>query len=126
LGTILAAYAQEESLSVSENMKWRIRHDFEQGLLWSAKMFGYNQVNRKYEICPDEAEIVREIFSEYLAGNGVEKIRSSLNERGITTKCGGQWHKSSITRLLRNYSYTGNLMQMHKHRENHITKKTVL
>ena len=31
--TILASYAQEESLSVSENMKWRIKNNYEDGNL---------------------------------------------------------------------------------------------
>lgn len=30
--TILASYAQEESRSVSENMKWRVKKNFEEGL----------------------------------------------------------------------------------------------
>ena len=30
--TILASYAQEESLSVSENCKWKIRKNFENGI----------------------------------------------------------------------------------------------
>ena len=39
--TLLASFAQEESLSVSENMKWRIRKNFEEGMPWNATMLGY-------------------------------------------------------------------------------------
>lgn len=43
--TILASFAQEESLSASENQKWRIKRNFEQGRPWSGKLFGYRLVN---------------------------------------------------------------------------------
>ena len=39
--TILASYAQEESLSVSENQKWRVRKNFENGMPWNGTMLGY-------------------------------------------------------------------------------------
>ena len=39
--TILASYAQEESRSVSENQKWRVKHNFEAGIPWSSAMLGY-------------------------------------------------------------------------------------
>ena len=41
--TILASFAQEESKSVSDNMKWRIRNDFKQGKVWHIHMFGYKR-----------------------------------------------------------------------------------
>lgn len=43
--TLLAAYAEEEARSVSENQKWRIKSNYEQGLPWSITMYGYRQVN---------------------------------------------------------------------------------
>lgn len=39
--SILASYAQEESLSASENQKWRIRKNFEEGKPWNGTMLGY-------------------------------------------------------------------------------------
>ena len=48
--TILASYAQEESLSVSENMKWRIRKNFEDGKPWSGFVLGYRCENAIYQI----------------------------------------------------------------------------
>ena len=43
--TLLGSYAQEESYSASENQKWRIRKDFEQGRLGSITMLGYERSN---------------------------------------------------------------------------------
>ena len=69
--TILASYAQEESLSASENRKWQIRKDFEKGKIGSITIFGYRRnADGVLEIEPDEAEIVRMIFSDYLSGMG--------------------------------------------------------
>ena len=62
--TLLASFAQEESFSVSENMKWRIRRNFEAGKPWCGVMLGYRQKDGRYEIVPDEAEVVRRIFSD--------------------------------------------------------------
>ena len=59
--TILASYAQEESLSVSENMKWRIRSNFEEGMPWNGTIYGYRINNGKYVIKNDEATVVKRI-----------------------------------------------------------------
>ena len=59
--TILASYAQEESLSASENQKWRVRQNFMNGKPWRGFMLGYRYDGEKYTIVPDEAEIVRSI-----------------------------------------------------------------
>ena len=58
--TILSSYAQEESFSASENQKWRIRRDFEQGRVSSMRMLGYRRTSEgRLEIIPEEAVIVR-------------------------------------------------------------------
>ena len=65
--TILASYAQEESLSASENMKWRIKKLFEQGLLPSGRLLGYKYNEGAYEVIPQEDETVKRIYSMYLS-----------------------------------------------------------
>jgi DNA invertase Pin-like site-specific DNA recombinase len=70
--TILASYAQEESRSVSENCKWRIRHQFQDGELTNLRfMYGYHITKGEIEIDPEEAAIVRMIFDDYLGGIGL-------------------------------------------------------
>lgn len=123
--TILASYAQEESLSASENQKWRIRRNFENGMPWSGTMLGYRYNKGKYEVVPDEAETVKNIFKSYLSGMGYVAIAKMLNEKGIPTRFGNSWGKSSIVSVLSNYSYTGNLMLQQTYRENHLTKFTL-
>ena len=124
--TILASYAQEESLSASENQKWRVKQKFSNGQPWRTYMLGYRYNGEQLVIVPEEAEIVRSIFSDYLDGKGVVAIMKRLNEEGILTQQGFTWHQSAVQRVLRNYTYTGNLLLQTKFRENHLTKRTVV
>ena len=123
--TVLASYAQEESRSASENQKWRIKKNFEEGKPWSSTLLGYRNVDGRFEIVPEEAETVRMIFDWYLEGMGATAIRDRLNAMGIKTRLGNRWSRSPILKLLRNYAYTGNLLLQRTYRENHITKKCI-
>lgn len=124
--TILASYAQEESLSASENQKWRVRQQFQNGKPWRGFMMGYRYDGEKYVIVTEEAEVVRSIFRDYLEGKGITTIMKRLNEEGILTQQGCTWHQSAVSRILRNYAYTGNLLLQTKFRENHLTKRTLV
>ena len=124
--SILASYAQEESLSASENQKWRVRQNFENGQPWRGFMLGYRYKDGQYIVVPEEAEIVRSIYADFLDGKGVTAIMKRLNKEGILTQRGFTWHKSAVTRVLKNYTYTGNLLLQTKYRENHLTKRTLI
>ena len=124
--SILASYAQEESLSASENQKWRVRQNFENGQPWRGFMLGYRYKDGQYIVVPEEAEIVQSIYADFLDGKGVTAIMKRLNSEGILTQQGFTWHKSAITRVLKNYTYTGNLLLQTKYRENHLTKRTLV
>ncbi len=123
--TILASYAQEESLSVSENQKWRVRHNFENGMPWNGTVLGYRYDQGTFMIEPEEAEIVRFIFNSYSKGIGATTIAKMLNEKNIPTRYGNQWHDTSVMGILRNYTYTGNLLLQTTYSENHLTKRMV-
>lgn len=123
--TILASYAQEESRSASENQKWRIKRNFEAGIPWDGTLLGYRLENGHYVIVPKEAELVRRIYNEYLSGRGYNSIAKTLNDKGVPSRFGGKWNQSSISRVLSNYTYTGNLLLQKTFRENHITKKRI-
>lgn len=124
--TILASYAQEESRSVSENQKWRVKRNFEAGIPWNGRMLGYRMQEGKYCIIPEEAELVRRIYREFLDGMGRNRIAARLNEEGIQpTRYGEEWHPQTIAKILRNYAYTGNLLLQRFFCESHITKKMV-
>lgn len=125
--TFMATFAQEESRSVSENMKWRIKKDFEEGIMWGGKdSLGYRIIDRKLVLVPEEAEIVQLIFDLYLQGYGDMQIAKILNEEGIEPMKSKVWNRSSIRNILINQNYTGNLILQKTYRENHLTKVTRL
>ena len=73
--TILASFAQEESRSVSENCKWRIRNDFAKGIATSwCFMYGYRIKKCVVTIHEKEAAVVRWIFHQYIEGVGTAAI----------------------------------------------------
>ena len=122
--TILASYAQEGSLSASENQKWRIRKNFEAGIPWNSKLMGYRLIGDRYEIVPDEAETVRQIYTLYLSGMGPQKISKVLNAEGKRTSENNPWRPNGVSDILRNDTYTGNLTLQKTYREDHISKRT--
>lgn len=123
--TILASYAQEESLSVSENMKWRVKKNFEEGKLWGMQVYGYRYVDGRLITVPNEAEVVQRIFREYLEGKGTHTIMKELNEEGIKPKIGDFWRANTIRGMLADYAYTGNLILQKTFRKDYLTKRSV-
>lgn len=112
--SILLAAAQEESAAKSENIKFGIRQRMRSGkaVLNHARFLGYTKdKGGRLVVVPGEAEIVRKIFSLYLAGYGVRKIKRYLEENGIKTVTGkSEWSTSTIDRMLSNEKYVGNLL----------------
>lgn len=122
--TILASYAQEESRSVSENQKWRIRKSFENGeiMCWRF-MYGYCIQNGVITIDEEKAPIVREIFRRVIDGETLSAIARDLNERGIETFFGREWNNERIHALVANEKYAGNAMLQKSFVNNHLEKK---
>ena len=118
--TILASYAQEESLSCSENCKWRIRRDFREGRPNTGNMLGYHLVNGILTIIPEEAELVRQIFADYLGGMGVQAIANKYRKQGI------KFSTSGLAKMLRNEKYQGDMLLQKTFRLDHITKKSMI
>lgn len=52
--------------------------------------FGYDNVDGKMVIVPEEATIVKEIFAMAINGMGSYVIATELNKRGIRTKKNGK------------------------------------
>jgi len=124
--TILASYAQEESRSVSENMKWRVKKNFEEGLSWGTHLYGYKYENNKYEIIPEEANVVKKIFDLYLEGNGVQAITKILEAEGIKTRNNIFFSKSTIRAMLSNEYYIGDKLLQKTYVKDYISKKTMI
>ena len=122
--TILASYAQEESRSVSENCKWRIRKRFEAGELVNWRfMYGYRITKGHVEIEPEEAVIVQWVFQSYLDGLGVTHIARVLREGNVPCLNDGMWTANRVTHLLKNEKYAGNALLQKKFVDDHIHKR---
>lgn len=121
--TVLASYYQEEARSVSENMKWRIKKDFQEGILWGSNpCYGYDLIDKKFVLKPKEAEVVKHIFDLYINGMGIQGIANKLDEEGIKPMKKSKWGKSSIARILTNSNYTGDLVLQKTYSADYVTK----
>jgi site-specific DNA recombinase len=122
--TILASFAQEESRSVSENCKWRIRSRFRDGeLVGLSYMYGYRICKGVIKVDLVEAAVVRRVFRDCIEGIGVETIAKRLNELGISQRRGGEWSGARVLHLLHNEKYTGNALLQKSYVADHLTKK---
>ena len=73
-------------------------------------VLGYDKVGPEYVINEAQAKTVRKVFDMYLAGNGCQKIKRQLEKDGDLTSMGkGLWHFSSISHILKNRLYCGEL-----------------
>ncbi len=108
--TIYAAFAQMESTGHSSNMRLSVKMRMEKGIFTPSSMpYGYRLNGLEPEIVPEEAEIVRHIFSSALRGQGQTDIANELNESGVERRHGrGRWHHHTVSYILTNPAYTGN------------------
>ena len=105
--TILASFAQEESRSVSDNCKWRIRKDFSEGRPMNLSLlYGYKSEDGRIGIDEGEAAVVRDVFQAYLMGMGSVKIAARLREAKIPRRFGGEWTANHVVEMLTNEKYT--------------------
>ena len=124
--TILASYAQEESLSASENQKWRIRKNFEQGIQSTFSLYGYRCKNNKITIYEPEAKIVKQIFKLYLAGIGSVNIANHLNALDIPSPNGDKWSARTIAAMLKNEKYIGDMLLQKYYTKDLLTKRDTI
>lgn len=108
--TLLASFAQEESRSISENVKWGIRKNFQKGIGNSFHIYGYRWTGTKFVIVEEEAKIVRLIYDNFLKGISAEKTEKQLEEMGVKSYTGDHFGNTSIRHILRQERYTGNTL----------------
>lgn len=108
--TVMGSLAQEESTSISQNMRWSARKRMEKGsFVQSVPPYGYTKENGKLVVDAETSEIVKQIFSWYLSGAGTNTIAQILNDRGILTGMyQKKWNHKIVKYILSNEKYTGN------------------
>ena len=112
--TIMASLAQQESQSLSQNVKLGLQYRYQQGKVQinHNRFLGYTKdAEGNLIIDPEQAEIVKRIYREYLEGLSMDKIAAGLERDGILTGAGGKrWHTSTINKILRNEKYIGDAL----------------
>lgn len=125
--SLLAARAQEESRSASENQKWRIQKNYEKGIPVTGNCLGYRMVDHQFLIDEAEEQVVLRIFSMYLSGMGITAIANKLTSEQVKNMNGTcEWHIESIRRILHNEKYSGDLRLQKKYRSDYLEKRTVI
>ena len=123
--TLLASFAQEESRSIGDNIRWGVRRRFAEGIPNGHKPpYGYTWDGEMFRIIPAEGKIVKEIYRRYLAGESAYAIAKSLAGRGITGRQGRPIEQTTVKDILSNISYTGTMvLQKNYIDEGHIRKR---
>ena len=125
--SILASFAQEESESISNNVKWSIKKKFEQGIPnGHFIVYGYRWEGDELVIIPEEAEVVRRIFQNFLDGKSTDDTVKAFAAEGITTRKGRKWVDSTIKAVLMNNIYTGDLVLQKTFRADPISQRKVI
>ena len=125
--TVLAAFAQEESRSISENTIWGIRKRLEHGENRWSKLYGYERnEDGLYQIVPDQAVVVQKIFDLYEHGASIDGICAYLDAHGARPPLGGmKWSSTTVNNLLTNERFAGDILLQKTITENHITHKAI-
>ena len=109
--TILEGLAQEESASISGNIRWSLQRKMANGTLGIARVpYGYQKDEHKQlQIDEKKAAIVRRIYALYLSGTGAHAIALLLNRDGIPSPTGIRWNNITILKMLRQEKYIGDI-----------------
>jgi len=108
---VLASMAESESRSISENEKWGVKKRFQNGTyVISYPPYGYANVDGEMVIVPEQAEIVKEMFDDCLAGLSTKSIAVKLNQKDIPSRKGGKWTAGTVNGMLSNEKYTGDAL----------------
>lgn len=112
--SVLSSIAQEESSSLSTNIRWSNQKKFSQGKFHrpTGRLLGYqyNENTKNLEIVPHEAIIIERIFKEYISGKGALRIARDFNIEEVPTVTGAKWRDTTIRGMIRNEKYCGDLI----------------
>ena len=127
--TIMASLAQQESQSLSQNVKLGLQYRYQQGKVQVNynRFLGYTKDKDGHLVIdPEQAEIVKRIYREYLTGYSMDKISAGLEADGILTGAGKEkWHTSTINKILRNEKYIGDALLQKTYTTDFLTKKRI-
>lgn len=127
--TMMGAFAQAESESISGNIQAGKRYAMQRGeaTINYHNLYAYEKgPGGKPQIIPEQAEIVREIYQKYLRGDSLNMIRKDLEERHIPNARGGAtWTHSAVRGILSNEKYAGDVLMQKTFRQDCISHKAI-
>lgn len=125
--TMLGAFAQSESESISTNVRWGKRQAMKEGkaIINYKHLYGYRKgADGRPEIIPEQAEVVRKIYDLFLSGTPIRGILKYLNANSIPNISGGsQWAKNAVNSILINEKYCGDVLLQKTYIDDCINKK---
>jgi len=128
--TIMASLAQQESQSLSQNVRLGLQYRYQQGKVQvcANRFLGYNKdENGNLVINPEEAEVVKRIYREYLSGKSYYQIGAELSADGIRTAAGSDyWLASTLKKILTNEKYIGDALLQKTITTDFLNKKRVI
>ena len=107
LEAMLEAMAEYYSINLAEEVKKGMTEKARRGERQTAAPFGYRTVNHKLAVIQDEAEIVRELFARFAAGETYFALTRWLNDTGVRTRRGKTFQNRSVRYILTNPTYIG-------------------
>lgn len=127
--TIMASLAQQESQSLSQNVKLGIQYRYQKGQIQvnHNRFLGYTKdEDKRLVIVPEEAEIIKRIFREYLEGSSLQKIGKGLQADGILTAAKKPiWRPETVRKILKNEKYIGDALLQKTYTVDFLSKKRV-
>ena len=106
---ILEATAEFYSINLGDEVKKGMTEKARRGGLQCSAMFGYRVENNVLVPHPDEAPLIREIFTRFVDGDAYYAIATWLNSLGVKTKHGNPFENRTVEYILRNPAYIGKL-----------------
>ena len=127
--TIMASLAQQESQSLSQNIKLGLQYRFQNGEVRvnHSRFLGYTKDEEgNLVIEPAEAEVVKRIYREYLEGASLLQIGRGLEADGILTGAGKmKWRPETLKKILQNEKYIGDALLQKTYTVDFLNKKRV-
>ena len=126
--TFMSAFAQSESESISANVRWGKKQAMKEGKVNSpiSRLYGYGMSDSgELVIVPEQAEIVKQIFTRIMAGDSLRMIRDALNADSIPAKGGKEWWESTVRGIITNEKYCGDVLMQKTFTQDCINKKVI-
>lgn len=109
---VLATVAEEESVSISQNMRWSHERRNAAGDPFNKAPYGYrrNHETNKWYICEEEARLVRYAFAKANAGCCYQDILAGLDQMSNEKEGARVWSFARMKHMLTHEAYIGDLL----------------